>query len=292
MSERVQPQIFLVAETQIQEEGIQDMLEELGMSLESAQDWLADNVGAETVCGELLIEVAGRLCYKSFEPGLNKNVTKIREGNKAYLGNILGQKHGSVLEHATVSIAMIGVSRIFTHEVVRNRAGNAFSQESLRYVRLDEQTYRFPSIFEDDDFLTAYHIATGGEPGASKTTIEWFKTEMREQFQEVFDESEKRIAEIYKKIDIDEIKDFELKKKITSALRRLAPAGLCTNILVTGNHRAWRYMIEQRTSFGAEEEIQEVISLVARIFKERFPNIYQDMEEIERGVWGFQNSKV
>src|SRR5690349_22693077 len=49
---------------------------------------------------ELLVEFAGRRCYKSWAPGLNSNVTKVREDSGAYLENILSSKHGAVLEHA------------------------------------------------------------------------------------------------------------------------------------------------------------------------------------------------
>ena len=40
------------------------------------------------------------------------------------------------------------VSRVFTHELVRHRAGSAFSQESLRYVRLTDIGFRVPPALE------------------------------------------------------------------------------------------------------------------------------------------------
>ena len=36
------------------------------------------------------------------------------------------------------------VSRVATHELVRHRAGVAVSQESLRFVRLDDLPFWFP----------------------------------------------------------------------------------------------------------------------------------------------------
>ena len=53
-----------------------------------------------------------------------------------------------MLEHANYSFALRNVSRVFTHELVRHRAGSAFSQESLRYVRLTDIGFRVPPALE------------------------------------------------------------------------------------------------------------------------------------------------
>ena len=50
--------------------------------------------------GELLAEFGGRMCYRSWEPGLNPNVTRIRTDQREYFANVLRSAHGSVLEHA------------------------------------------------------------------------------------------------------------------------------------------------------------------------------------------------
>jgi thymidylate synthase (FAD) len=68
----------------------------------------------------------------------------VRTDQHEYLGNLLASLHGSVLEHASDTFAFHNVSRVFTHELVRHRAGSAFSQESLRYVRLAEIGFRVP----------------------------------------------------------------------------------------------------------------------------------------------------
>ena len=72
------------------------------------------------------------------EAGLNKNVSKVRTDHDEYLRNILKQRHGSVLEHVTYSFVFHNVIRVLTHELVRHRPGVAISQESMRFVRLDD----------------------------------------------------------------------------------------------------------------------------------------------------------
>jgi len=292
---QVSPKVHMIAQTQIDPMQVVDMLCEVGMTQQASADWVNTNYDPSTQGGEFLVEVAGRLCYKSFEPGLNKNVTKVREGNQQYLANILSSKHGSVLEHATVSFAFIGVSRVFTHEIVRHRAGCAFSQESLRYVRLDDLGMRLPYMFEDDDFLNKIYEAQPIEWRVvvdRKQFVSNKKRDVKAAFDKTFTASEEAYTFLCNAFEIDNIKDFNLKKKLTSAFRRIAPIGLTTNILVTANHRAWRHIVELRSSRYAEEEVVEVIGKVGTILKETFPNIYQDMERNEHGEWVFANSKI
>ena len=77
--------------------------------------------------GERLAEFAGRLCYMSQKNPANRTT-------RDYLENIKKQGHGSVLEHANYSLLLEGISRSLTHELVRHRAGFAYSQLSQRYV--------------------------------------------------------------------------------------------------------------------------------------------------------------
>ena len=135
----VEPKVFHVAHTTLMESGVQDYFDALDIP-----DWVTDAPSDV----EKLVEVMGRGCYRSFQPGMNKNVTKIREGNEPYIKNILATRHGSVVEHGADSYIFLDVSRVFTHELVRNRIGNAFSQESLRYVRLDRLRAWFPKVFQ------------------------------------------------------------------------------------------------------------------------------------------------
>lgn len=260
----VEPQVFHVAQTRIIESGMQAYFDALEIP-----DWVTD----APTDAERLIEVMGRGCYRSFQPRMNKNVTKIREGNKPYIGNILSTKHGSVIEHATDSYIFLNVSRVFTHELVRNRIGNSFSQESLRYVRLDALKVWFPFTFM-------------AHPK---------KNEIVGLFEATFKTLEGAQIELARILDLDEIKDFKTKKKLTSAMRRLAPIGLATMIGYTGNHRSIRWAIEQRTDDVAEEEIRYVFGKVAEEQARCYPNLYQDMHsEIVDGQlkYTFENSKI
>lgn len=242
--ELVEPKVFLVGETRIVEEGLQAYLKHVG-----APEWKTDAPSDS----ERLCEVMGRLCYRSFKPGLNPNVTRVREGNDTYLAHIFEVGHGSVIEHAVINFIFADVSRVFTHELVRHRAGSAFSQESLRFVRLDRLSAYAPLHIRENE--------KGMEIFAK--TLEHLEQVQRD------------LAKIYA---IDDEKKFDVKKKLTSAFRRIAPDGVATTIGWSCNFRALRHVIEMRTEPNAEEEIRLVFGKVFEVVKERYPNLLGDYE--------------
>ena len=149
---------------------------------------------------------------------------------------MLASGHGSVLEHASFTFAFRDVSRVFTHELVRHRAGSAFSQESLRYVRLSEIGFRIPPALEP----------------------------LRAQVISVVEQLEELQVRAAQELGLDEDGvPFAVKKEATSALRRLAPLGLSTDIVWTANARTLRHVIALRTAPGAEEELRLVFDMVA-----------------------------
>src|SRR5215468_6555849 len=130
----VEPEVFLVARPQIDYDAVADYLRKVG-----GESWL-ERLDKDDLDNDALnlAEFAGRLCYRSWLPGLNPNVSRVRSEQDVYLQNILSSAHGSVLEHVMFSFALHNVSRVLTHELVRHRPGVAISQESLRFVRLSD----------------------------------------------------------------------------------------------------------------------------------------------------------
>ena len=152
-----------------------------------------------------------------------------------------------------------------THELIRHRAGSAFSQESLRYVRLTDIGVRVPPALEP----------------------------VREQVLSIVEQLEEFQLSAAKELGIDEDGvPFHVKKEVTSALRRLAPTGLSTDIVWTANARTLRHVIEMRTAEGAEEELRLVFDKVARIMQAEAPGLFQDFSRREDGSWVPEYRKV
>lgn len=267
MAHVVVPKVFHLAQTEMDWWGLESYLNHVG-----AADWTSDTPDSAAY----LAEVAGRSCYRSFGVGLNKNVTRVREGNENYIGNsILGQKHGSVLEHASSTFALCDVSRILTHEIVRHRQGTAFSQESGRYIRIDEMSYYMPEAFRDEAFLESVYEDLVAAGHTSLPFASW-RSGIIAEYHSVMTRASTAALDFEQMMGLDHVKDFGKKKKIQSSLRRCVPNGSTNNIIVTANHRAWRYIVSARTSSAAEEEIRLVQYKVFEILRNMHPSIYQD----------------
>jgi thymidylate synthase (FAD) len=252
------PQVFLIARPALDADGLRGYLEAVGGAA-----WLDRRTGHGAA--ETLVEFAGRACYRSWEPGLNPNVTRVREDQREYLDNVLAGGHGSVLEHVSYTFAFRDVSRVFTHELVRHRAGSAFSQESLRYVRLSEIGFRIPPALEA----------------------------LRPQVVAIVEQLEELQAGAAAALGLDDDGvPFAVKKEATSALRRLAPIGLSTDIVWTANVRTLRHVIALRTAPAAEEELRLVFDAVARLAVAEAPALFQDFTRDEDGTWTPAHGRV
>lgn len=263
------PKVFLIAEPQIHMKGMLDYLKEVGG--EAWWDRVGSGMhglGGGVPAAEGLIEFMGRLCYRSWEPGLNKNVTKIREDRGEYLLNLLRTGHGSVLEHATFSFVIHNASRVMTAELNRHRAGIAISEQSLRYVRLEDLFFRFPPTLS---------------------------IESQARMQVAVQDLERTIEGLIENEITDDM-PFAQKKEVTSAIRRIAPLGLGTEIGWSANVRAIRHVIEMRSAMGAEEEIRVFADQLAKIMQTKCPLLFGDyVEEPVVGgppAWETPNRKV
>lgn len=234
------PTVYLVGKQTINDSEIDRFLADHNVS-----GWQTDT----EVAGQKLSEFAGRLCYMSFakpRPG----------GNSAYLGHILEVGHGSVLEHAVYNFVFTGVSRSFTHELVRHRAGFGYSQLSQRYV--DESTA---------DFVEPRCIAEDGELHAV-----WL--EAVQHCQEAY---QKLVEGLMRKFEDIEIKT-QRRKMARQAARSILPNATETKIFVTANVRAWRHFVELRCNEHAETEIRMVAAKVLKILQKEAPNFFGDYQ--------------
>lgn len=189
-----------------------------------------------------LCKVAGQTCYMSFGPKRTMN-----ENASRYFDNLKSSGHGSVLEHANFSLLLYGVSRSLTHELIRHRAGMSFSQLSQRYVSGRMLRFVERPEYRDDP-------------------------QLHEQFERRIDRADeeyktltKRLLEMQKEGStiLSAEQRTDLRKKVQQTARSVLPNETEAPIVVTGNTRSWRHIIEMRADAHAETEIRE---LALRIF--------------------------
>jgi thymidylate synthase (FAD) len=203
----------------------------------------------ESTDGERLAEFAGRLCYMSQHNPAGRST-------RDYLENIKKQGHGSVLEHANYSLLLEGVSRSLTHELVRHRAGFAYSQLSQRYVDESEASFVVPPAIAGDEALErAWRAQIDGAQASYVALV----AQLMERYGWVADRVHRR-------------------KMAREAARGVLPNSTETKIVVTGNARAWRTMLELRSSEGAELEIRRMAVAVLRILQAEAPAFFSDFE--------------
>jgi len=235
-----QPSVYLLGMQTVNDAEIDRFLAD-----HDVNQWSSDS----EIAGERLVEIAGRVCYMSFSkprPG----------GNKAYIERLLSVGHGSVLEHAVYNFLITGVSRSFTHELVRHRAGFGYSQLSQRYV--DESTAEFvePDCIGDDGELHEIWRAAA------------------EHCQEAY---VKLVEGLQHKFS--DVEDKTLRRKLArQAARSILPNATETKIFVTANARALRHFIELRANEHAETEIRMVAARICAILRDAAPNIFGDYE--------------
>ena len=128
---------------------------------------IPDSIRAGADDSNAIIEVSARLCYMSFGRG--------RRDISDFIHNLLSSKDGSVFEHVNYGFVFTGVSRSLTHELVRHRAGFAYSQRSQRYVDETEGSFVLPPALtsEDGDADEAQGILKDAMESAPKATSSW-----------------------------------------------------------------------------------------------------------------------
>ena len=178
----------------------------------------------------------GQLCYLALGPGRTWN----KDAGK-YFDNIKEQAHGSVLAHASYSVLFYGVSRAFTHELVRHAIGCGFSQISQRYV--DGSRLRFVAGPENSD------------PRLQRRFEEWVEAASDE-----YDERTDLLVRMQDERDplLTAESKRDMRKKKQQASRRCLPNETEAPICFSYNIRAIRHIIEQRASSHAEIEIRGV----------------------------------
>lgn len=241
----VAPEVRLIAHTTIPAE-----MEWLGENEDGTQtarmveatDFLMEH---DEDAGDMdhLAEFAGRACYRA-----ERKPNPATRANVDYLANIIRQQHTSVLEHASASFYITGVSRAFLAEITRHRH-LSFSVQSQRFVDESEANIVVPPAIRDlgmgsylDDVMV----------GASRD---------------------------YSRL-VRDLTDAGLpRKQAREAARAVLPNMTEVRMVVTGNMRAWRQTLERRLAPGADAEMREVCDLICTELEKIAPNSMQGVRE-------------
>lgn len=200
--------------------------------------------------GAALVEFAGRACYQSWSKPNPRTAT-----NASYIRHIIDVGHFSVLEHASVSFYITGISRSCTHELVRHRHFS-YSQLSQRYVPEHDSQVVAPPGVEDDPQLQEILVAAADASRAAYTDL--------------LNRLEAKFA--------DQPNSVLRRKQARQTARAVLPNATETRIVVTGNFRAWRHFVAMRASEHADIEIRRLAIECLRQLVRVAPQVFSDFE--------------
>ncbi|MBE7414667.1 MAG: FAD-dependent thymidylate synthase [Deltaproteobacteria bacterium] len=186
---------------------------------------------------EKTVAMAARLCYS--DSGIREIEEKVSGISiEKFLGKILRMGHLSVLEHASFTFGIEGISRATSHQLVRHRLAS-YSQQSQRYVTASAPEYAVPHTIASD-------------PEKKK----------------LFEGAVKRAYRDYRKLVDAGIPAEDA--------RYLLPNAACTKIIVTMNARELLHFFSLRCCERAQWEIREMAVEMLRCVKNAAPFIFRD----------------
>ena len=197
-----------------------------------------------------LVELAGRVCYLSF------GERQSRKSNDEYIANLIEHGHESVLEHVSWTLILTGVSRAFTHQLVRHRVGFSFSQLSQQYHTEEAARFIEPSSVSSDP----------------RRQLVWRDAILRAHAAYLaFIADEDRTS-----TKLEDLPARESQRAHRSAARSLLPAATETKIAITANARAIRYFLSQRGGIEGDEEMRVVSARLLDIVQDDAPAVFAD----------------
>lgn len=244
--------VYLISKNTL-EDGISKFLRDRNLS------WVHDN----DCDPELVVEAAGRICYMSFGDKQHRKTTK------EYISNILHQGHDSVLEHASFTILVDGLTRALSHQLVRHRIGFAYSQLSQQYH--DESAAEFVQPHGLDE-----------NPELKTQWLQWCA-------------ATRAMHDSLRSVNLQvpafsHLNTKEQQRHSRSMARSVLPNSTCTTIMITGNARAWRHLLSIRGDIEGDIEMREYCVSIYQLLINAAPSLFSGFEIIEDGLGGYVRS--
>ena len=241
MIDFVEPKVRLIGHTQLSDDLVPG-----GVASNIQMDPQDGATDAETV-----IEYAGRSCYRSF----HRPNPATREVSDYLERTLFDQKHFSIAEHVQITVEVTGVSRAWTHEMVRHRAFK-FSQESQRFIDMENFGIVLPPALRNDWLLTGDVVETMNG-----------------------------VAEAYGRIVRELLSQGKTRKQAREAARAILPNATATGIVISGDIRSWIFMLDRRLRPDADAEFQEVAKLMLEAITPVAPSIFEEFaNRIEKEI--------
>lgn len=211
---------------------------------------------------EKVISMAAKLCYSPVGVDeIEENLTPDKVDK--FLNMLINIGHESPIEHVNFTFAVEGISRACSHQIVRHRIAS-FSQQSQRYVRLNQFEYIVPPEINDT-------------PKAKERFIKAMEEDQRAYDDIVEILFEKHYNNFIKDGKNEkESKSLAEKKSIEDA-RYVFPNACETKMVFTMNARSLFNFFKHRCCERAQWEIREMATLMLKEVRKAAPIIFKNI---------------
>ena len=240
MTAIVEPRVELIAHTAIVPDAIEQRME--------IQEGSTD--------AETLTVYAGRSCYESW----SRPNEKTRQDGDYLKRTLFEQGHMSILEHATATFYLTGVSRALLAEITRHRH-LSFSVRSQRFVSEEDASIVIPPAAKKSEAEVVYDSEEFHDDlkGSLPKALEWWAGEAVWNYEGL----------------VSALTGEGLpRKQAREAARAVLPNMIETRVVVTGNLRAWHEVIERRTAPDADAEFQQVAGMIREELQRLAPEVF------------------
>ncbi|OPJ54915.1 FAD-dependent thymidylate synthase [Alkalithermobacter paradoxus] len=211
---------------------------------------------------EKVIAMAAKLCYSPVGVDeIEKNLTD--EKIEKFLNMLIGIGHESPIEHINFTFAVEGISRSCSHQIVRHRIAS-YSQQSQRYVKLDQFEYIIPPEIQCI-------------PEAKEKFIQAMEND-----QKVYDDlvkvlSQKHYDNFIKEGKTEKEAKLLSQKKAIEDARYVFPNACETKMVFTMNARSLFNFFKHRCCQRAQWEIRELSIEMLRKVRQVAPVIFKNI---------------
>ena len=242
---------------------------------------------AHTPEPDKVVAQAGKLCYSAV--GVDEITQKLTEEEIARYVNMLASiGHESPLEHVSFTFAIEGISRACTHQIVRHRIAS-YSQQSQRYVKLEQFEYIIPPAIEKNPEAKRIFIETMKRDQEAydelvdllleDILIDKHAADYGSCIREILKENPDAVPDRSKVLDLyaeNFLEDYrKAEKQAIEDARYVFPNACETKIVITMNARSLLHFFNVRCCNRAQWEIREMATEMLKECKKIAPALFK-----------------
>ena len=242
---------------------------------------------AHTPEPDKVVAQAGKLCYSAV--GVDEITQKLTEEEIARYVNMLASiGHESPLEHVSFTFAIEGISRACTHQIVRHRIAS-YSQQSQRYVKLEQFEYIIPPAIEKNPEAKRIFIETMKRDQEAydelvdllleDILIDKHAADYGSCIREILKENPDAVPDRSKVLDLYAekfLKEYgKAEKQAIEDARYVFPNACETKIVITMNARSLLHFFNVRCCNRAQWEIREMATEMLKECKKIAPALFK-----------------